>query len=339
MSVCEGCPKNFGYIFNSCFNNNENSLKFLTEHNILPKSVKCPNCNSDCIYEKSRNSWKCNSFSYINKTKKKKHCGYSVSHYKGTILEKTKLQPWQVVVFAYQWVQKNFSHKTTARLCEISEKTSIDWRSFFCEVTNFWCQNQEPIGGPDSIVEIDETLISKAKYNRGRRPKQVWLFGGIDRESKRRFIVPLIDEEAVDSKPQPRNKTVLLPIIKKFILPGSTIISDCWGAYNSLKNNSDFKHYRINHSKNFVSPQDQDVHTQTIERLWRDVKEWIKKPGIRPIYLPQYIGRYLFLKAAGDQEIHKLFLEAAKLYPHSKEKQSVAFNPQEEFSDEDLSDS
>ena len=152
--------------------------------------------------------------------------------------------------------------------------------------------------------------------------------------------MPLIEDET-DGKPQPRNKQVLIPIIKQFILPGSTIISDWWKAYNSLKNSSEFTHYRINHSENFVSPKDQTVHTQTIERLWRDLKEWVKKPGIRPIYLTQYIGRYLFLKSAGDQELHKLFLEAAKLYPHSKEKQIVKFNPVdpnsslEDFSDEE----
>jgi hypothetical protein len=36
-----------------------------------------------------------------------------------------------------------------------------------------------------------------------------------------------------------------------------------------------YQNYRINHRINFVDPEDSRVHTQTIERLWRDVKEHI----------------------------------------------------------------
>ena len=39
------------------------------------------------------------------------------------------------------------------------------------------------IGGPGSIVEIDESLFTKIKHNRGRQMKikRLWVFGGIER--------------------------------------------------------------------------------------------------------------------------------------------------------------
>ena len=43
-------------------------------------------------------------------------------------------------------------------------------------------------GGPDAIVEIDESCFFKRKYNKGRAHKQVWGFGIVERYSGRFFI-------------------------------------------------------------------------------------------------------------------------------------------------------
>ena len=84
------------------------------------------------------------------------------------------------------------------------------------------------IGGPERIVEIDETMIYKRKYNRGRltsnQVEQVWVFGGIDRSSKVCFA------EIVERRDEP----TLLALIQKHILPGTTIYSDGWSAYQNL---------------------------------------------------------------------------------------------------------
>ena len=43
----------------------------------------------------------------------------------------------------------------------------------------------------------------------------------------------------------------LIPIIRKKVMPDSIVYSDCWRGYNVL-DVSEFKHYRINHSKLFA---------------------------------------------------------------------------------------
>uniref|UniRef100_A0A0L8GSI5 Uncharacterized protein n=1 Tax=Octopus bimaculoides TaxID=37653 RepID=A0A0L8GSI5_OCTBM len=49
-----------------------------------------------------------------------------------------------------------------------------------------WIENhQDHIGGPGVEVEIDETVIVKRKYNRGRLVKTIGLFGRIERETKK----------------------------------------------------------------------------------------------------------------------------------------------------------
>jgi len=81
--------------------------------------------------------------------------------------------------------------------------------------------------GPGTIVEIDETCVGKRKYDRGRliRTNQ-WMFGGIERGTKNSFLVLV----------EARNANTLLPIIQDWILPGTTIYSDLWGAYGGITN-------------------------------------------------------------------------------------------------------
>lgn len=114
-----------------------------------------------------------------------------------------------------------------------------------------------------------------------------------------------------------RDRGTLLPLIEKYIRPGSVIISDQWGAYNSIKDlGVGYTHFTVNHSENFVDPVHGDIHTQGIERLWRDVKDWVRRPGIRSRFLYQYLSRYLFIKAhEEDALLHHFFVQAAKLYP------------------------
>ena len=47
------------------------------------------------------------------------------------------------------------------------------------------------IGGPGKTVEIDESKFGKMKYYRGRYVEGQWVFGGICRQTKACFLVPV----------------------------------------------------------------------------------------------------------------------------------------------------
>ena len=97
------------------------------------------------------------------------------------------------------------------------------------------------IGGPGTIIEIDETSISKRKYNIGHLPgyHRQWMFGGIERGTKRCFL-KLVDQ---------CNATTLLPIIQENILPGTTITSDLWAAYGGVVMlPQNYQHLIVNHT-------------------------------------------------------------------------------------------
>ncbi|KAF2886845.1 hypothetical protein ILUMI_19328, partial [Ignelater luminosus] len=67
----------------------------------------------------------------------------------------------------------------------------------------------------------DESLTSKRKYNRGHMVPEKWVFGLYDVEAK------LGVAEFVED----RSRETLLPLIEKYVIPGSIIYSDCWPAY------------------------------------------------------------------------------------------------------------
>ena len=312
MSKCEGCAYHYFKGIATFYENSSKALQFFRDHGVLPSVVKCPTCHKDCNYRDSQRIWRCTGSYVIPKKKKRWRCDFSTSDNKGTFLQNVSVAPWKVLVFVNHWISHHWDHKTVTKGLGLSLVTSVDWRSFCSEVAENWLSNQNTIGGPGIVVEIDETLIVCRKYERGRVLSQLWLFGGIERVSKKKFVVPLVGPLGEAGH---RDKGTLIPIIQQYILPDSVIISDQWGAYKTLKNLG-YTHYSINHCENFVDVADSNIHTQNIERLWRDVKEWVKRPGIKSKYLFQYLARYLFLTSHEEESrLHHFLIQAARLYP------------------------
>ena len=72
--------------------------------------------------------------------------------------------------------------------------------------------------------------------------------------------------------------------------------------------------------QNFVDPSNPSIHTQNIERLWLDLKQWIKRPGNGGKYLYQYLARYLFI-SSDSGSLHNFFLRAGQLYLHKTQEE------------------
>jgi len=74
---------------------------------------------------------------------------------------------------------------------------------------------------------------------------------------------------------------VILPLFcdkKNWIWKGTTIMSDCWHAYDCLSSEG-LMHQRVNHSQNFVYPTS-GAHTQNIEHFWHEVRGGIPHFGL-----------------------------------------------------------
>ena len=153
------------------------------------------------------------------------------------------------------------------------------------------------------ICEIDETLIVRRKYARGRLPekKDVWLFGGVERETKHQQCFLAV----IEGKRSAQN---LIPLITKYIRPGSIIHSDLWRAYNSIPSlPQGYTHATVNHSENFLNPDNPDVHTQNIQSMWSTYKRKFRhQAGNNSETYQTYFSEFIWRKRFGD--ISNVFL-------------------------------
>ena len=158
------------------------------------------------------------------------------------------------------------------------------------------------------VVEIDESKFGKRKYHRGRRVDGVWVFGGIERESNKCFLVTVEDRTAAR----------LIPIIKEYVLPGTKIISDCWKSYSTLEEEG-FVHGTVNHSIEFVN-KDTGDHTNTIESTWRAVKSSLPRfgttKGMYNSYFAEFMFRRQYINESSDRFIEFLH-QASRVYKPS----------------------
>lgn len=136
----------------------------------------------------------------------------------GTFFSKSHLSILDICGFVNLWIS-NCTFTIIQMQLRMSNQTIVDWSSFCREVTyDAMVINKVMIGGFGHTVEIDESKFGKRKYNRGHRIEGQWVFGGYERETGNCFMVPI----------ENRSSATLLDIIKNWIKPGTTIISDCW---------------------------------------------------------------------------------------------------------------
>ena len=77
----------------------------------------------------------------------------------------------------------------------------------------------------------------------------------------------------------------MLPIIQKWIKPGSIIHSDCWKAYSKLSKLG-YTHVTVNHSKEFKNLESAAC-TNCIESEWQHAKVFMPNAG----YLADFMWR------------------------------------------------
>ena len=142
------------------------------------------------------------------------------------------------LIFMYFWSE---NLQTTAFLNKNlgwGKHTITEWKNFLRDLcVEIYPVNPQPIGGHGHVVEIDESKFGHRKYSRGRMLYGQWVFRGIDRDTKEMSMIPVQD----------RSAATLVPLIEKYILPGTTIHSDEWASYHSIPS-ATLHHLTVNHS-------------------------------------------------------------------------------------------
>jgi len=162
---------------------------------------------------------------------------------------------------------EHFVAGTTARcaaeLVNVNRKTAAYYYQRLREIIAYQLE-QESLEVFDGEIEVDESYFGgtrKGKRGRGAAGK-IPVFGLLKRGG--RVYTKIIPDAS---------SSTLIPIIEHKVIPDSIVYSDNWRGYNVL-DVSEFKHYRINHSKLFA---DKKNHINGIENFWNQAKRHMRK--------------------------------------------------------------
>jgi transposase len=214
--------------------------------------LTCFKCQKQATYYrvKKRRSFEC------------EHCGYQVYPTADTPFESTRtpLRDWFYVMFLFCASRNGVAAKEVQRQLGVTYKTA--WR--MCNLIRKYMgyvDGDAPLGGPGKTVEIDETFIGGKSHVSGGHDKAAVL-GIVERNG-----------DVLTRPIRSRSHPDTLPPILTFVKPGSKVYTDDWRGYESLTERYGYEHESVNHSaKEYVRG---DVHTNTIEGFWANVKRGI----------------------------------------------------------------
>lgn len=139
--------------------------------------------------------------------------------------------------------------KSTHRLCNLVR----------LQMANY--DRPTKLGGPGKRVEVDEVLIRHVRIPGSDRYYAAQIMG-IACEGK--LITGIIPD---------RTRSTLHANIKRWVVPGSIIITDDWAAYRSL-DHSKYKHITVNHSKGYFN--EQGYSTCEIDSFWATLRRCMR---------------------------------------------------------------
>jgi transposase-like protein len=181
-------------------------MSFLKSNGALMELKECTKCSLSGRIEQMKfctrpphrtPTWrctKCNSFASIKE---------------GSFLSSFRFPLTKVLRLIHSWCLE-LPVVDTANSLNISRPTII---SFFRNLQHFalcdFDRENRRIGGEGKIIEIDESLFARVKHNRGKalKRKQIWVFGMLERDSRKCIFYVVEDRKA----------GTLLPLIRKHV--------------------------------------------------------------------------------------------------------------------------
>ncbi len=231
----------------------------------------CPKCDREAKYYrvKERRAFTC------------EHCGNQVYPTAGTPFDKTRtpLRDWFFVMHMFCTTRNGVAAKEVQRQLGVTYKTA--WRMCFLIRSYMgYVDGDFPLGGSGGgVVEADKAFIG-GKDRKGHGDKAIVL-GMVERGG-----------DVVTRVVAGRTQHALHRHTEMWIKPGSRVHTDSAKVFTELFRGEN--HETVNHeAREYVRG---DVHTNTIEAFWSNVKRgingtyvWVSKR-----YLPVYLGEFEF---------------------------------------------
>lgn len=261
------CPQIGLYDYRQFIADNQSSIKLLKQIR-WPNGVICPRCLSEKIWKKGRGK---NCYDY-----QCGDCKYHFSDISGTFFSKTNLPISKWILAIGLW-KLGISAKDLEWAIKVTYRNA---RNILRKLRQ--------VAGDDrffsyfkGIIEADDAYYGgRRKGHRGRGAAGKTPVVGLRERGGRvkTLVVPNLRKETIKQ------------VMTTYVKPGSTIITDEFKSYKILSKLG-FNHKVINHSENFVDPNDPEIHTQTAENIWSITKPaaFAQHRKISPQHLQEFL--------------------------------------------------
>jgi transposase-like protein len=235
----------------------------------------CPKCERPLKYSrvKGRRAYQCN------------WCANQLYPTAGTPFDRTRtsLRDWFFVMFLFTTTRNGVAAKRVEREIGVTYKTA--WRMCH-EVRKYMAEldSDDPIGGPGTVVEVDETAIGGRARGKGR--------GRYAGDKPMVLGMPEKGGELVTRVVPNVKMHNLIPLVHQHILPGTHIHTDALPSYQHLGKEG-YQHSFVRHQwKEYVGSLGQTVNS--IEGFWNILKRGINGTYIHVSekHLSKYLGEF-----------------------------------------------
>lgn len=259
-------------------------ITYMQESRLIAQSMVCHKCRRNMTVQEYNQSLDKATF-------RCSFCKSRTSIRKGSIFEGSHLSLSNILMIIY-FMSAGILQKTISEMLNISERSIVEWEA---KLRNVYTRKLHSIdmqlGGQDIVVQVDESVISRAKPTRNvhARPRSTqWVFGMFD-TTRHIGVIRLVPD---------RSREALLPIIQWICRPGTIIRSDGWAAYVGVEELG-FRHQVVVHERHFTDPIT-GWHTNNVENYWKRCKAKLKHIcGAARHIIPSYLDEFMWHERYG----------------------------------------
>ncbi|GIY03082.1 DDE_Tnp_IS1595 domain-containing protein [Caerostris darwini] len=216
----------------------ETAIKFMQEVGLIPGENSpcppCPVCGAETRVNKV--SGRKLSFRYVCSTRRTAMCTGTLSALKNTIMEDCKMPFRDIMAILLSFVKKIQVTEVIASMMNwrafrqektISNESVIDYYKTFRGIAEIIASHHsKQLGGPGKTIVLDDTFLTKRKYNRNSKTACV---------ADTVFAIFCKDnQEGIFFKTDGKKKKDLWPLVKQYVHPETAIIRHYKSGQSSL---------------------------------------------------------------------------------------------------------
>lgn len=286
------------------FQSQEAIIEFLCDQSIIPICKTCTKCGSNAPLV----------FSSRLETKKvyyrctKKGCQTKISLY----TSKLSIEKYMFLIYG---LLINLTYYQIKNLINVSDTTICRAKNHLRNLFKAYSRNHFIVlGGPNTVVECDESVISRRGIIRNPTSSEdnirdtIWILGAIDNTDQKNFYLTRIPNRTVEN---------LSSALDGKVSVGSRFYTDGYPSYPRVAENLGVQHFVVNHNHGFVSSD--GTHTNNIEGFWSYLKSEMRRQGgvMRSNidkWLEEFSFRRRYLQNYKASEVFNIFKELLKIH-------------------------